>query len=153
MAIDSALEARVLAAIDAQELIATAQGLVRVPSVTGDEAEAQRHFAGILAAAGLTVDLWPLDLPALRSDPAYPGEEAARAEGWGLAARWGSGDGPCLVLNGHMDVVPAGSRDLWSTDPWGAEIRDGRLYGRGACDMKAGLAAALGAIRAIQRAG
>ena len=149
----SALEARVLAAIDEQELIANAQALLRIPSVTGDEAAAQRHFAAMLADAGLEVDLWPLDLPSLRADPAYPGEEGARSEGWGLAARWGSGNGPCLVLNGHMDVVPAGLRDAWSTDPWGAERRDGRLYGRGACDMKAGLAAGLSAIRAVQRAG
>jgi acetylornithine deacetylase len=153
MAIDAALETRVLAAVDEPELIATAQALVRIPSVTGDEAEAQRHFAGMLADAGLDVDLWPLDLAALRSDPAYPGEEAARSEGWGLVARWGSGDGPRLVLNGHMDVVPAGLRGPWSVDPWGGELRDGRLYGRGACDMKAGLAAALSAIRAVQRAG
>jgi acetylornithine deacetylase len=143
----------VLAAVDAQEVIANARALLRIPSVTGNETEAQRHFAGMLADAGLTVDLWPLDLAAVRADPAYPGEEGARTEGWGLVGRWGSGDGPRLVLNGHMDVVPAGLRDTWSTDPWGAELRDGRLYGRGACDMKAGLAAGLGAIRAVQRAG
>jgi acetylornithine deacetylase len=153
MPTDATREARVLAALDAQELIATAQTLVRIPSVTGNETQAQRHFARMLADAGLKVDLWPLDLAALRADPAYPGEEGARTEGWGLAARWGDGDGPRLVLNGHMDVVPAGLRETWSADPWGAEIRTGRLYGRGACDMKAGLAAGLAAIRAVQRAG
>ena len=53
----------------------------------------------------------------------------------------GSGDGPRLVLNGHMDTHPIDDPDLWTTDPLGAEIRDGFMYGRGSCDMKAGLTA------------
>jgi len=51
----------------------------------------------------------------------------------------GSGDGPRLVLNGHMDTVPIDDADLWDGDPFGGDVRDGYLYGRGACDMKAGL--------------
>jgi succinyl-diaminopimelate desuccinylase len=51
----------------------------------------------------------------------------------------GSGDGPRLVLNGHMDTVPIDDPELWSAEPFGAEVRNGFLYGRGACDMKAGL--------------
>jgi len=54
-------------------------------------------------------------------------------------------------LNGHIDVVPPG--DGWTTDPFGAEIRDGRIFGRGVCDMKAGIAAAVFAAEAIRRAG
>jgi succinyl-diaminopimelate desuccinylase len=56
----------------------------------------------------------------------------------------GRGDGPRLVLNGHEDTVPIDGADLWTTDPFGAEVRDGFLYGRGACDMKAGLAVQIG---------
>ncbi|MDE0303835.1 MAG: ArgE/DapE family deacylase [Albidovulum sp.] len=56
----------------------------------------------------------------------------------------GKSDGPRLVLNGHMDTVPVDDEDLWKTDPFGAEIRNGFLYGRGACDMKAGLAVQIG---------
>ncbi|MFA3839530.1 M20 family metallopeptidase [Streptomyces aureus] len=52
----------------------------------------------------------------------------------------GTGGGPRLVLNGHLDTVPVDDRSLWTVDPFGAEVRDGYLYGRGACDMKAGLA-------------
>jgi len=52
----------------------------------------------------------------------------------------GTGEGPTLVLNGHTDTVPIDDRTLWTSDPFGAEVRDGFLYGRGACDMKAGLA-------------
>ncbi len=51
----------------------------------------------------------------------------------------GSGSGPRLVLNGHVDTVPIDDADRWTTDPFGAEVKDGFLYGRGACDMKAGL--------------
>ena len=56
----------------------------------------------------------------------------------------GNSDGPRLVLNGHMDTVPVDDEDLWTSDPFGAEIRDGFMYGRGACDMKAGLAVLVG---------
>ena len=52
----------------------------------------------------------------------------------------GKGNGPRLVLNGHMDTVPVDDIDLWTTEPFGGKIKDGFLYGRGACDMKAGLA-------------
>ncbi|MEA2330902.1 MAG: succinyl-diaminopimelate desuccinylase [Thermoleophilaceae bacterium] len=60
-----------------------------------------------------------------------------------VAAVLGGGDGPRLVLNGHTDTVPIDDADEWSSDPFGAEVRDGYLYGRGACDMKAGLAVQL----------
>lgn len=56
----------------------------------------------------------------------------------------GAGDGPTVVLNGHMDTVPIDDESLWTSDPFGAEVRDGFLYGRGACDMKAGLAVQIG---------
>jgi acetylornithine deacetylase len=150
---DRDLEQRVLAAVDEQELIQTVQALVRTPSITGDEHDAQRLFAGMMRDAGLAVDFWPFDLAALRADPAYPGEETARTEGFGLVGTYGSGDGPRLILNGHIDVVPTGLLENWTVDPWGGDLRDGRIYGRGACDMKAGLAAGYAAIRAVQRAG
>jgi succinyl-diaminopimelate desuccinylase len=51
----------------------------------------------------------------------------------------GSGSGPTLVLNGHMDTVPIDDEALWDSDPFAADVRDGYVYGRGACDMKAGL--------------
>ena len=53
----------------------------------------------------------------------------------------GTGDGPRLVLNGHLDTVPIDDAELWTVDPFEGTVSDGHLYGRGACDMKAGLAA------------
>ncbi|GAA1263778.1 M20 family metallopeptidase [Pseudonocardia aurantiaca] len=63
------------------------------------------------------------------------------------------GPGPTLAFEGHTDVVTEGELDRWSVDPYGGEIRDGRLYGRGSADMKAGVAAMLHAVRALQLAG
>ena len=68
-----------------------------------------------------------------------------------VGTRAGAGGGALLHLNGHIDVVPAGAG--WTVDPFGGVILDGRLYGRGSCDMKAGIAAAVYAAEAIRRAG
>jgi succinyl-diaminopimelate desuccinylase len=68
-----------------------------------------------------------------------------------LARREGTDSAPCVHFNGHLDVVPVGAG--WTRDPFGGEISNGRLYGRGTSDMKAGLAASLYAIEAIRRAG
>ena len=56
----------------------------------------------------------------------------------------GAHEGPTVVLNGHLDTVPIDNESLWTTDPFGAEVRDGHLFGRGACDMKGGLAVQIG---------
>ncbi|WP_027944700.1 M20 family metallopeptidase [Amycolatopsis taiwanensis] len=69
-----------------------------------------------------------------------------------VLARVGSGDGPTLLVNGHIDVVPVAEAD-WSVPPFGGHVRDGLLYGRGACDMKGGIAAALEGLRACREAG
>ena len=68
-----------------------------------------------------------------------------------IARRSGAGEGPCVHFNSHIDVVEAGNG--WTVDPFGGEIRDGRVYGRGACDMKGGLAASMIAVEAIVAAG
>ena len=63
----------------------------------------------------------------------------------------GSGDGPRLVLNGHMDTHPLDEEGLWTADPFGGEIRDGFMYGRGACDMKAGLTTQIAAAHHLSK--
>jgi acetylornithine deacetylase/succinyl-diaminopimelate desuccinylase family protein len=65
----------------------------------------------------------------------------------------GSGDGRSLAFNGHLDVVPVGDRSAWSEDPFGGAVVDGRLYGRGATDMKGGLAAAMWAMKVVLEQG
>jgi acetylornithine deacetylase len=130
--------------------------LVRIPSVSGTDAEneAQAHVAGRLADAGLDVDHWEIDLPALTAHPDFPGMEVDRDEAWGLVGRLhGTGDGPTLMLNGHVDVVPVGDPDRWTAPPYSADVSAGRLHGRGSCDMKAGLIASLWAVRALRSAG
>src|SRR3954463_4161967 len=71
-----------------------------------------------------------------------------------LVATVGAGDGsrPALIVNGHLDVVPV-DRDAWSHEPFGGEVFDGRMYGRGTSDMKGGIAAAIEAVSTLRRAG
>ena len=136
------LQADVLQAVDALqpamlELIAQT---VRIPSISGTDAEndGQAHMADTFRRAGLDVDHWRIDLDALTADPEFPGMEVPRTEAWGLVGRRaGTGDGATLMLNGHIDVVPIGDPDAWHRQPFAAQIGDGRLFGRGACDMKA----------------
>jgi acetylornithine deacetylase len=75
--------------------------------------------------------------------------EVPRTRGMGVVGLLGDGDGSTLILNGHVDVVPVGDVAQWRTDPFAATVRDGVVIGRGACDMKGGLAAALAALHAI----
>lgn len=142
-------------AADRPEMFALLAQLVRTPILGGsdDEASIQHTLARLFDREGLEVDLWPLDLTSLTNDPEFPGVEVDRREAWGLVARLpGRGDGPTLMLNAHVDVVPPGDVAAWTDGaPFSGEIANGRLYGRGACDMKGGLVAAWWAIRALRR--
>lgn len=127
--------------------------LVRIPSVGGSPAESriQHHLADWMETAGLEVDHWRIDLDGLASRPDFPGMEVPRTEAWGLVGRLpGSGGGPSLMFNGHVDVVPPGEPSAWAGDPFGGLLHGGRLYGRGACDMKGGLVAALTAVAGLR---
>ncbi|WP_043632098.1 ArgE/DapE family deacylase [Nonomuraea candida] len=151
------VEARVLNAIDEAETVNLLAETVRVPSVTGTDAESdlQHRFARLLTEAGMEVDVWKLDLAGLTARPGFPGTEAPRTEGYGVAAVTPGGEGPpALALQGHVDVVPTGDLAKWAgSDPFAARITGDVLHGRGACDMKAGLVANLAVARAIARAG
>lgn len=137
--------------------LATLAGLVRVPSVGGTDAEheIQAELAAKLDASGLEVDHWRLPLDELLAAPDFPGVEVERSEAWGLVGRVpGTGDGASPMLNGHVDVVPTGDPGAWSRpDPFSGQVVGAELHGRGACDMKAGLVAALVAAAAVRRAG
>ncbi len=100
------------------------------------------------------MDHWSIDLADITSRPDFPGMEVPRREAWGVVGRLpGAGDGAALMLNGHIDVVPTGDPDAWVDPPYAGTVRDGRLFGRGACDMKAGLLASHFAVQAIRAAG
>ena len=120
---------------------------------TPEESEMQHRMAGRLDALGMDTDLWRVDLPSTLLDPGFPGSEAPRDEAWGLVGSWGGGDGPTVVLNGHLDVVPTGDPAGWSRSPWSGDVHDGRVHGRGACDMKGGVAAQLLAVQVLREAG
>jgi acetylornithine deacetylase len=139
--------------IDLDQLIDDLQTLVRMPSITGSEEIVADWAAGALKGLGLAVEIVRPDLTVFRSDEAWPGEEMPRTSLPVVVGRAGRGEGRRLILSGHLDVVPPGDPATWSFDPWAAEIRDDRLYGRGACDMKGGVAAILAAVRALGRTG
>lgn len=104
--------------------IALTADLIRCPSVTPIEGGALQLLDGLLSNAGF--ETWRVD----------------RAGTPNLYARWGArGANKSFGFNGHTDVVPIGDEAAWSVDPFGAEIRDGIMYGRGATDMKSGVAA------------
>jgi len=154
-------EQRILDAIDESALVQGLVDLIRVPSITGTDAESelQHRHADQLRELGFAVDAWAFDLDELTADPGFPGTEAPRTEGYGVVGTLG-GDAagpdaePALVLQGHVDVVPTGDLDKWiDRDPWSGAIHDGAVHGRGACDMKAGVAANLAVARAIAASG
>ncbi|MEV4897699.1 M20/M25/M40 family metallo-hydrolase, partial [Nonomuraea sp. NPDC055795] len=150
------VEARVLDAIDDADTVNLLAEAVRIPSVTGTDAESdlQHRFARLLTEADLDVDVWKLDLDDLRARDGFPGTEAPRAEGYGVVGTT-SGEGPpALILQGHADVVPTGDLAKWAgSDPFAARITGDTLHGRGACDMKAGVAVNLAVVRALHRSG
>ena len=147
--------ARVLEQVDLDEqaMVQAAAALVRVPSVSGADAEheVQADLARLLAHDGLEVDHWRLPLADLAAHPDFPGVEVHRTEAWGLVGRLpGRGDGATLLLEGHIDVVPPGDLDAWTEAPFSGWVDGSTLHGRGACDMKAGVIAARWAVRALR---
>lgn len=155
MSQNEVIEARVLDALDEAETVRLLADLVRVPSVTGTDAESdlQHRCASLLVEAGLDVDVWKLDLDELRAAPGFPGTEAPRTEGYGVVGVTEGEGEPALVLQGHADVVPVGDPARWEGDPFAARISGNIMHGRGACDMKAGLAANLAVVAALSRSG
>lgn len=121
--------------------------LVRIPSEntppTGAEGACQRYAAELLLDCGWDVEVYELDSVAgLREHALYlEGRDYTGRPNLG-ARRRGTGGGRSLLLSGHMDTVPQGTQN-WTREPFGGEIENGRLYGRGANDMKAGIAANL----------
>ncbi|MBN9019125.1 MAG: ArgE/DapE family deacylase [Rhizobiales bacterium] len=130
---------------DRDFVINLTRDMVRIPSVnpkfeTADglnrEADVQALLEPILQSEGLATEQFD----------ALPGRP-------NLIGEWAGSEEKSLILCGHIDVVPVGAVKDWTVDPFGGEIRDGRLYGRGSIDMKGGVAACVAALRAIRRSG
>jgi acetylornithine deacetylase len=149
----NAIEERVLQCIDPQDLLATLHDLIAFQSLSGQETPIQEYLADWMRRQGMQVDLWDIDLPGLKQHPAY-GAEYERTQATGLVGWIGRVEpgSRSLILNGHVDVVPAGDLANWHSSPWQMTVADGRAYGRGACDMKGGLACAMQAVKALQAA-
>src|SRR5215831_12399127 len=139
---------RVLAAVDTlvDEAVAFASSLIRIPTVNPPGAhydDCARHIGGVLSSFGYAVEYH------VASD--RPEHSTAHPRVNVVATLPAPAPGPTIHLNGHIDVVPPG--EGWTVDPFGGLVRDGFLWGRGAADMKSGLAAAVFACEAIRRAG
>lgn len=129
--------------------------LVATPSRRTQEAGVQRLMARAYRDAGLTVEQWILDADEIAS---HEGAGAVTVDYSNTPAVVGTYEpegegGRSLILNGHVDVVPEGRSDTWTTTAWDGRVADGWLYGRGAGDMKGGLVANLFAFKALQAAG
>lgn len=129
--------------VDADGVVEFTRALVRVPSTNDPARGRNERPAADLVAARMREWGWRPEV--YEAAPGRPNVVAV-VEG-------GGGDGPTLMFEGHTDVVTEGDLSSWTVDPFGGEIRDGRLWGRGSADMKSGLAATLYATRALQLAG
>ncbi|MGZ3617234.1 MAG: peptidase M20, partial [Ktedonobacteraceae bacterium] len=124
------LEREALSALDEQGLINALRDLLRIQSLTGQEATSQRWLGRHMEQLGLDVDLWTIDVASLQKHPQFPGMEVDRSksEALGLVGTWQRRrDGnrssyKRFIFNGHIDVVPEGDHANWKYDPWGAEL-------------------------------
>ncbi|MEO3887731.1 M20 family metallopeptidase [Nonomuraea sp. B5E05] len=129
--------------VDADGVVEFTRALVRIPSTNDPARGRDERPAAELVAAKMRE--WGWEPVVYEAAPGRPNVVAV-VEG-------GGGDGPTLMFEGHTDVVTEGDLSTWTVDPFGGEIRDGRLWGRGSADMKSGLAATLYATRALQLTG
>lgn len=130
------------------------QDMVAIPSVTGDEAAIQKHMSAELKKIGLEVDMWETNWEELKKHPGYrPVDRGYENRPNIVATLKGTGGGRSLLLNGHTDVIPVGNGEGWSDNPWSAKIENGRIYGRGSCDMKSGVASHILAVQYLKDLG
>ena len=123
--------------VDENEIVKTLQEFIQIPSCNppGEETECAKYAAKKMKEWGCDSEV------IFKPDP-----ERAQAVAF-LNGRKGA---KTLVLNGHIDTVPEGDKSQWTTDPFGGEVKDGKLYGRGSCDMKGGLVSAMMAMKVLQ---
>src|SRR6185503_8693834 len=147
-------ELAAVGAVDRDRIAADLAAVVAHPSLTGAEGEVQTEMALRVTTAGLEVERVDTAAADLASDPDFPGVEVARDSHPVVAGRIGDGEsGRRAIVAGHVDVVGGGDELQWTSPPFEPRIADGLLFGRGACDMKAGVIAGLAAMRALVESG
>lgn len=155
--IDPGAGRAILQAVDEgrEEAVATLAALVRHRSLLGEEASCLDAMAALFEGLGLPTRRVPTDPDALRHRPGFSPPIMSYAGRDNVVATHAprGRTGRSLMLQGHVDVVPEGAADLWTTPPFEPAVRGGRMYGRGAGDMKAGLVSIVAALAAIRRAG
>ena len=155
---DSAAEVRRKVLTEAErlapELLRFARSLIRAKSVTGDEEEAQSVALDKLRSMGAVEDFWRPRRRDFKGYEAFVTEERNVGRRPNVVGRFRArGSTKTLAFNGHIDVVPEGDPRSWRHPPYAARVEGGKLFGRGACDMKAGLAGAIFAVEALLNAG
>ena len=157
MGLDVGMERAILESVASlrDEAVGLLAGLVRHRSLLGEEASCLDAMAGVFDGLGLAPRRVPTDPDVLRHVPGFSPPLISYAGRDNVVAvhRPRAVAGRSLVLQGHVDVVPEGAADLWTTPPFEPEVRGGRMYGRGAGDMKAGLVSVAMALAALRRAG
>ncbi len=123
--------------INPNKLVDLTKDMVRIPSVTGNEEELSNFISSYLAGLGFNVEIF----------------EAEKKRPNIVGTLKGSKGSPKLVLNGHMDTVPPGDLEKWKFDPYEGTLHENKIYGRGSCDMKGGLASMLTAVESIIESG
>jgi len=155
--LDTALATAIMKSVDAgfDAQVAMTAELVKFPSVRGAEHTAQDFMAAAMRERGLAVDRWRIDIDDIRHLPGFSPVHVSYDNAFNVVGthRAGNAKGRSLILNGHIDVVPVGPLDMWTTPPFEPLVEGGWLYGRGGGDMKAGVIACLAALDALKRAG
>ncbi len=157
----SAVERRAVEAVDEDALLGLLGELIAMESVANEETPAQERMAEEMDALGLETDVWEIDFDSLKRHSVYTAD-VERYEGLGVVGTLGGGpkttdrgaraSGRTLILNGHIDVVPAGDPDRWTRPPFELTAEGDRLFGRGVVDMKGPLCCAVAAARALRDA-
>jgi acetylornithine deacetylase len=155
--LDSALEKELLLAVNEsrEDCVRLASSLIAYPTLLGEEAGAQDLIEGLFRGLGLEVDRFAVDDVQIRHLPGYAPAVGhwTRHDNVVGTHRPKQQKGRSLIFNGHIDVVPVGDERMWSTPPFEPVVKDGRIYGRGGGDMKAGIAAYITAFQALRRLG
>ena len=136
------------------EIIEFIQSAIHLPSLANNEGPVQELIAKKLSSFDLHVDHVPIYFETIKEHPAFYDDGFSPDSRYNIVGSWNNnGNGRSLILNGHVDVVPTGPRENWSGSPWSGSINKDRIYGRGTCDMKAGLISGIYAVKILKESG